>query len=141
MPKNHEHAFDPNILELEEKEYKESNYLLCPSDFVKKTFLDNDFPEDVLLRHQYGYDENEFFPSPSHKYNPNKLRVLFVGGCAPRKGLHFALEAWLNSKASSNGTLKIAGGFIPEYKSYLSKSLSHPSVTVLGHSNNVPLNN
>ena len=31
------------------------------------------------------------------------LTVLFVGVCALRKGVHFALEAWLRSPASASG--------------------------------------
>jgi glycosyltransferase involved in cell wall biosynthesis len=64
--------------------------------------------------------------------------MLFVGGCAPRKGLHYALEAWLQSPAHRNGIFLIAGAFIPGYAEKLSAMLSHPSVRVLGHRKDVP---
>jgi glycosyltransferase involved in cell wall biosynthesis len=64
--------------------------------------------------------------------------MLFVGVCAVRKGLHFALDAWLKSPASRGGTFLIAGEFLPAYKNRLSEMLSHPSVKVLGQRNDVP---
>lgn len=64
--------------------------------------------------------------------------MLFVGVAAVRKGVHFALEAWLRSPASSEGTFLIAGDFLPAYADRLSSMLSHPSVQVLGHRTDVP---
>jgi glycosyltransferase involved in cell wall biosynthesis len=48
-----------------------------------------------------------------------------------------ALEAWLKSPASQNGTFLIAGEFLPEYQQKLSAMLAHPSVKVLGHRRDV----
>jgi glycosyltransferase involved in cell wall biosynthesis len=64
--------------------------------------------------------------------------MLFVGGCAPRKGLHYALQAWLRSPASRNGKFIVAGAFVPGYAEKLSSMLAHPSVEVLGHRSDVP---
>jgi glycosyltransferase involved in cell wall biosynthesis len=64
--------------------------------------------------------------------------MLSVGVCAVRKGLHYALEAWLRSPASKDGTFLIAGEFLPAYQEKLAPMLAHPSVKVLGHRNDVP---
>jgi glycosyltransferase involved in cell wall biosynthesis len=64
--------------------------------------------------------------------------MLFVGVCAVRKGVHFALEAWLKSPACKDGTFLIAGEFLPAYAEKLAPMLAHPSVRVLGHRNDVP---
>jgi glycosyltransferase involved in cell wall biosynthesis len=64
--------------------------------------------------------------------------MLFVGVCAVRKGVHFALEAWLQSPASEHGTFLIAGDFLPAYAACLQRELAHPSVRVLGHRDDVP---
>lgn len=58
--------------------------------------------------------------------------------CAVRKGVHYALEAWLRSPASKDGTFLIAGEFLPAYREKLVSMLAHPSVEVLGHRNDVP---
>ena len=64
--------------------------------------------------------------------------MLFAGGCAPRKGVHLALDAWLQSSAPTRGTFTIAGGFIPGYAERLAAQLAHPSVKVVGHRNDLP---
>src|SRR5208282_1875306 len=64
--------------------------------------------------------------------------MIFVGICAVRKGLHFALEAWLKSSASKNGRFLIAGDFLPAYHAKLAPMLAHPSIKVLGHRNDIP---
>jgi glycosyltransferase involved in cell wall biosynthesis len=137
LPPNHEHAFKPDVLAKEEEEYALADRLLCPSEFTKQTFLDQGFSPARLARHIYGYDPERYFPEedPAAK---DGLTVLFVGVCAVRKGLHFALDAWLRSPAHRNGTFLIAGEFLPAYRERLASQLSHPSVRVLGHRTDIP---
>jgi glycosyltransferase involved in cell wall biosynthesis len=112
--------------------------LLCPSDFVARSFLENGFAREKLARHQYGFDEQVYYPDPEPREEKAGLTMLFVGGCAPRKGVHYALEAWLKSTACHEGKFMIAGGFVPGYAEKLASMLSHPSVHVLGHRTDVP---
>jgi len=137
MPANHEHAFHADILQIEEAEYATADFLLCPSDFVLQTFLEAGFPRQKLLRHQYGFDHELFAPGPKKDDDDLSLRMLFVGGVAPRKGLHYALEAWLMSPACKNGVFSVAGAFIPGYAEKMKDMLSHPSVRILGHRTDV----
>jgi glycosyltransferase involved in cell wall biosynthesis len=140
LPPNHEHAFKADVLSKEEEEYQLVDRLLCPSQFTLQTFLDRGFSPSQLIRHIYGYDEQVYHPEKEvSQSDPHRgLTVLFVGVCAVRKGLHFALDAWLRSPAHRNGTFLIAGEFLPAYKEKLATQLSHPSVHVLGHRNDVP---
>ena len=139
MPSGHEHAYKPDWLEREEAEYELADRLLCPSDFVGQTFIDHGFPPGKIVRNQYGYDEKLYYPDTrAYRSSKRGLIMLFVGGCAPRKGLHFALDAWLQSSAKKDGTFLIAGEFIPGYAELLSAQLAHSSVKVLGHRNDVP---
>ena len=139
LPPDHEHAFNPEILRREEEEYRLASRLLCPSEFTLKTFLDEGYPREQLARHIYGYDETRYYPAPDTQANERKgFTMLFVGVCAVRKGLHFALEAWLKSPASRDGTFLIAGEFLPAYQAKLAPLLAHPSVRVLGHRRDVP---
>ena len=137
MPPGHEHDYNDEVLKKEEAEYRIADRLLCPSDFVISTFLEAGFPASKLVRHQYGFDEKRFCPDNQPR-DRHGLTMLFVGGCAPRKGLHYALQAWLQSPAHVDGTFLIAGAFIPGYKERLSPLLTHPSVRVLGHRQDVP---
>ena len=138
LPSSHEHAYNEKKLEREEEEYRLATRLLCPSDFVLKTFLERGFAKQQLLRHIYGYDETKYFASLEPRDPKRGLTMLFVGVCAVRKGVHYALEAWLKSPSSKDGTFLIAGEFLPAYQEKLTPMLSHPSVKVLGHRNDVP---
>ena len=131
MPPDHEHAYNAEILRHEEEEYAPADYLLCPSDFVVKTFLDQGFPRDKLLRHTYGFDPSIFFPPAEDRPERPGLTILFAGGAAVRKGLHFALEAWLRSPASSKARFD-RWWFVPAYRDRLSELLSHRSVLSSG---------
>ncbi|MGZ4881651.1 MAG: glycosyltransferase family 4 protein [Halobacteriota archaeon] len=138
LPPGHEHAYNENVLRIEEEEFQRAYRLLCPSEFVVQTFLDQGFIKDKLARHQYGFDAQVYYPDPEPRQKRTGLMMLFVGGCAPRKGIHYALEAWLKSTACHDGKFMIAGEFVPGYAEKLSSMLSHPSVQVLGHRTDVP---
>ena len=137
LPRGHEHAYDEDVLRREEAEYQLASALLCPSDFVARTFAERGFSSNKLVRHQYGFDDRAYSPHPVPRPPKPGLDVLFVGGCAPRKGLHHALESWLGSPASDEGKFRIAGAFVPGYAERLAPMLSHPSVEVLGHRTDV----
>jgi glycosyltransferase involved in cell wall biosynthesis len=138
LPPGHEHAFNAEVLEREEEEYRTAYRLLCPSEFTLETFVNQGFPREQLVRHFYGVDETVFHPNGAERQKDAGLTVIFVGVAAVRKGLHFALEAWLQSPAHKNGTFLIAGEMLPDYAAKLGPMLAHPSVRPLGHRNDVP---
>jgi D-inositol-3-phosphate glycosyltransferase len=137
MPAGHEHAFNAATLQREEAEYQAADYLLCPSEFVARTFLERGFSREKLARFQYGCD-SRCHPAPTVRDHTKGLTVLFAAGCAPRKGLHYALEAWLQSSAHRTGTFLVVGDFIPGYAEKLSHLLNHPSVKRLGFRKDLP---
>jgi glycosyltransferase involved in cell wall biosynthesis len=138
LPDNHDHEVDPKRLALEEKEYAEADYLLCPSDFVARTFLDRGFEESKLVRHQYGYDLSRFSPHAPNGAAHDGLVMIYAGVVEPRKGLHHALKAWLASGAHERGTFMVCGEFVPGYRERLEPMLSHPSVKIMGHRTDLP---
>ena len=133
LPAGHEHKFNRKTLEREELEYALSDFLLCPSEFVAKTFINEGYNRSKLLRHQYGYDETRFQPVTARTSDGSGLRVIYAGVCAPRKGLHTALKAWLKSGAAERGKFIVCGSFVKGYKELLGDLLEHPSIEVLGH--------
>jgi glycosyltransferase involved in cell wall biosynthesis len=139
LPSNNEYALKQDVLLKEEEEYQLADYLLCPSDFTIKTFVDRGTPAAKLKKHGYGFDETRFYPSRDRKQDDRSgLQVLFAGDAAVRKGVHFGLEAWMQSAAHTTGKLLIAGTFLPAYAERLRPFLSDPSVEVLGHRNDLP---
>jgi glycosyltransferase involved in cell wall biosynthesis len=137
LPVNHEHAYNAEVLRIEEEEYERAFRLLCPSAFTAETFRERGVPAEKLVRHFYGFDES-IFHAGGRTDSGRPLTALFVGVCAVRKGLHYALEAWLRSGASRDGQFLIAGEFLPAYEKKLSSLLAHSSIQVLGHRNDVP---
>lgn len=137
LPPGHEYEYNEEILRKEEEEYRLAYRILCPSEFVAQTFIDKGFTRELLARHQYGFDETVYYPPPEPGKPDLGLTMLFVGVAAVRKGVHFALEAWLKSPAHRSGRFLIAGDFLPDYREKLSPMLSHPSVQVLGHRNDI----
>jgi glycosyltransferase involved in cell wall biosynthesis len=138
LPRNHDHQFNSERLALEEMEFAEADFLLCPSEFVLKSFKDRGYDDEKLLRHHYGFDESRFTPGAHNPLEERGLVMLYAGVCEPRKGLHYALESWLSSKAHHRGKFLICGEFVPGYANRLSAMLDHPSVSVLGHRRDLP---
>lgn len=121
------HKFDANRLAREEAEFAKADHLACPSEFVARTFREEGFSPDRLLFHQYGYDEAVFTPAARTR-SAAGLQAAFVGSCEPRKGLHYALQAWTRSAACTAGTFHICGRFVAGYREALADLLKHPSI-------------
>jgi glycosyltransferase involved in cell wall biosynthesis len=126
------------VLAREEAEFAAADFLLCASEFAAQSFRDRGFPEAKILRHQYGFDESEYFPQAALREPGKKFTALFVGVDAVRKGLHLATEAWLGSPAAKDGTFFIAGELTQEYKQRFATELANPSIVQLGHRRDVP---
>jgi glycosyltransferase involved in cell wall biosynthesis len=133
QPEGHSHTEDAEALALEEREYAAVDLVAVPSEFSRRTFLDRGVAAERLGLHQYGFDPARF-PAPAESVNGRQpgLRALFVGRCEPRKGLHYALEAWVASGAAERGAFTVCGDFYPGYEELLADFLRHPSVTVKG---------
>jgi D-inositol-3-phosphate glycosyltransferase len=133
QPEGHSHTVDEQALALEEREYAAVDLVAVPSEFSRRTFVERGIPPERLGLHQYGFDPARFpAPEASRNGGPPGLRVLFAGSCEPRKGLHYALQAWVASGAAERGAFTICGAFYPGYEEVVAEWLAHPSVTVKG---------
>ena len=132
MPRGHSHTPNQRRLATEKHEFELADTLLVPSDYTRKTFLERGISADRLVRHQYGFDPDRF-PAPSRSApEGGPIRACFVGHAEPRKGLHYALQAWVDSGASETGRFVICGSFVADYRRRLSALLAHPSVEMVG---------
>ena len=95
---------------LEEREYEAADLVAVLSPYARQTFVDRGFAEERLGMHGYGFDPG-CFPEPADvtSREGEGLRAVFVGRCEPRKGLHYALEAWIESGAAERGDLHDCG--------------------------------
>lgn len=130
-PAGHSHSFDAARLAREEAEYALVDRLLVPSEFAADTFLARGFPANRLAVHRYGADLERFSPA-SEAPRDEPFTVVFVGRCEPRKGLHHALRAWVQSGVAERGRFQIYGDFVPGYREALEPWLCHPSIAIEG---------
>jgi glycosyltransferase involved in cell wall biosynthesis len=128
----HSHTFDRKVLAREEREYELADALLIPSEYSLETFVVRGVPREKLVLHRYGYDPERFFATSngSRPEQPHPFSAIFVGRGEPRKGLHYALRAWIDSGAASDGRFVVCGAFDPRYRLVLEPLLSHPSVEI-----------
>jgi glycosyltransferase involved in cell wall biosynthesis len=73
------------------EEYHQADYILTPSEFVKKSFLAFGFPERKLLKVPFGFDR---LPVNTVKNNPKNFTILYVGSISVRKGVRYLIEAF-----------------------------------------------
>jgi glycosyltransferase involved in cell wall biosynthesis len=141
---NHTHTFNKKHLEIENREYALTDKILCPSEFVAETFRQKGFEDKKLAFHHYGYDPEMYSAvddggadAVSVGGKAGRFSVVFVGRCEPRKGLHYALDAWLASNACKSGEFYIYGDFVEGYRELLQEKLSHASIKIMGHTQDV----
>ncbi len=87
------------------QEYERADAVLCPSQFVKKSFLERGFSEDQIHVVPYG------FTLPASGTNPvprdDVFRVLYVGTIHLRKGLRYLIQAFARLKAPKKELLLV----------------------------------
>lgn len=74
------------------EEYESADAVLCPSEFVRQSFIDQGIPEDRLLKVTYGFTLQQSETRPLR--DKEKFRVLYVGQISLRKGLRYLFQAF-----------------------------------------------
>ncbi|WP_225309470.1 glycosyltransferase family 4 protein [Larkinella humicola] len=85
---------DPRVIEKEEIEYEQADRITIPSEFVKKTFIDQGVRESKLSKIPYGARLERFYKVAEP--DTDKFKVLWVGNVCLRKGFMYALHAFQN---------------------------------------------
>ena len=83
----------PDVIIKELKEYEETDYIMVPSDFVMKTFLEKGFPEKKIITNPFGAADF-FAPGAVIAGAPKKkFTILYLGTLSIRKGLGYLFKA------------------------------------------------
>jgi glycosyltransferase involved in cell wall biosynthesis len=80
------------------KAYETSDYILCPSEFVRRSFIEKGFAEERLLKVNFGFSAMKHSTEPVTDQAKECFRVLYVGQLHFRKGLRYAIEAFRQLK-------------------------------------------
>ncbi len=128
LPAGASHQHNSERLAREEREYDLCSFVLAPSHAVAESYMERESGPPPILRHRYGFDPKRF-ELPAQERSDGPFRLLFVGSCDPRKGVHYALEAWKASGLGERGaTFVIAGRWESAYRKLLAPMLSLPGV-------------
>lgn len=75
------------------QEYIEADYILVPSEFVRRSFIIKGFKNEKLLKVPYGF--NKLMNTSQHvRASSNAFTVLYVGAVSVRKGIRYLIEAF-----------------------------------------------
>ena len=69
------------------------DYVLSPSSFVTRSFLERGFKQEQMLRNIYPVDLSRFAPAATPRPKNRPLTVVSTGGLSLRKGAPYLLEA------------------------------------------------
>jgi len=111
-------------------EIEMADYVLIPSNFVRRSFLEEGFPEDRLLQAPFGVDTTRFRPADEQPACP--FRVLFVGQVGIRKGVPYLLEAW-RQLGWRDAELWLLGRISPEMKAILPSYWDVPGIRFVSY--------
>ncbi|PKV75527.1 glycosyltransferase family 4 protein [Pontibacter ramchanderi] len=75
------------------QEYKEADYILLPSEFVKRSFIEKGFPAEKLIKIPYGFNKLDNSRS-KRDARSESFTVLYVGTISVRKGVRYLIEAF-----------------------------------------------
>jgi len=88
-----------------------ADFVRIPSDFARRTFLEEGFPEDRLVQAPFGVDAERFTVHPE----PDRFTALYVGDVGLRKGALDLLEAWkLLGWSSETGPRLLFRGWVDD---------------------------
>jgi len=125
------------------KEYEEADYIVVPSEYAKRSFLERGFDEKRIIKLAFGVDLNKFktqnskLKTTSQMSKLNKFIVLYVGDVTLRKGVQYLLEAWgkLNLR---DAELWLVGEAKKDFRKLKAKGKKQKGVRFLGFRKDVP---
>jgi glycosyltransferase involved in cell wall biosynthesis len=117
----------PQIIEKGLREIDLADRVIIPSEFVRRTFVEQGFPAEKLAVIPYGFNPEHFHVGEKRD---GVFRVLFVGNISVQKGVHYLLEAWERLQLR-NAELVFIGTVEPELKPLLDRHAAR--ITLRGH--------
>jgi starch synthase len=96
-----------------------ADFIFCPSQYAKRTFVAQGISAERLIVCPYGVDLATFdsFPRPA---GGSSFRVLFLGRVCMRKGIHYLLEGFRQANLPG-ARLILAGPVDPAFRSILDR--------------------
>lgn len=103
-------------------------HVICLSDALRQSLIHSDLPIENAKVIRHGVDSERFAPRKNRRERkPGELDIVYVGGLAPHKGVHTAIEALAllgNGHRTDKLSLTLIGDGHPEYKARLNKLMT-----------------
>ncbi|WP_048055634.1 glycosyltransferase family 4 protein [Methanotorris igneus] len=134
--KNYEKLFGKvEIPQYVKKSLNYIDYYISPSEFVKKSLINEGIDENKIFVVPFGVDVGRF--KPIEKDHFGTFKVAFSGNVNNRKGILYLIQAWkeLNLK---NAELNLYGIVYPEVRKYL-KNANKYNIKLYGFVKNIEL--
>jgi glycosyltransferase involved in cell wall biosynthesis len=109
---------DPRKVRSELHEYAQADFIVVPSEYVRRTFVERGVPKEKLFKNPYGVDLRRF--GPRGEPDRESFNVLFVGQVSARKGIPDLLEAFARLR-HPHKSLTIVGGVDPALRPALAR--------------------
>lgn len=122
-------GIDPSMIDRELAEYERADVITVPSDFARRSFIDQGVPPAKLRKVPYGVRLERF--SRTATPDLERFDVLFVGGVSFRKGVPDLLDAFSRLEHPRK-SLTFVGGVAPEMKRYLREHSLSAEISFLG---------
>jgi len=126
---NLKYKIEPNLIKQELMEYDLADFISIPSEFVKKSFLQNRIEEKKIILIPYGVNLNNFYPK---KKKDNIFRFIYVGTSSIRKGVWYTLKAF-NELNLPNAELILVGSIDSDFLPLLSEFNSNKKIKIINH--------
>ena len=110
---------DKKWLEERREEARLADAILCASEFVKQSLVENGINGKKIRMIRYGVNTNRFTLKQRKQKEGKEFIVLFVGSIGPLKGIKYLLEA-IKQLNISEIHLQLIGDFIGSTKPYRS---------------------
>lgn len=106
---------DKDDIKYEQFEHDQADFIVVPSNFVKKTLTDNNVDSSKIFLNPFGTNLEYFGNAHIDRItNKNKLNFLFFGTISARKGIPTLLQAWEKLKPSKANLILAGFGKIPD---------------------------
>ena len=123
-------------IDREKQEYSESDIILVPSTFVKKTFDEKNLSKVRVL--EFGVNTKNFFRDNNINKSDKHFDILYLANKSVRKGFHYVIEAFKKFK-HPNKRLHIVGSNTLD-QNYFKDKTSDDNMIIYGHVDHLKLN-
>jgi glycosyltransferase involved in cell wall biosynthesis len=120
---------DPKIIQKEIREYNLADYIVVPSEFAKRSFIDHGINKNKILKIPYGVNLKQF----NRSFLKNKeFTIICVGTVSLRKGSYYLMKAFKELNLT-NSKLIFVGTIDPEIQQIIKPFVNDSNINFIGH--------